>query len=110
MRLVKIVIAAFAALSFSVGAVQYKLQDDAPVYWAERDALNKYVVKSGECLVLSRIGDSPSQYSYQVKQLLSKFKDDHTRAYVPLVTYSCMISGDPSYAFFIPEHYADLLP
>lgn len=106
MQLAKILVTMSLIVTSAVQATQYKLQDDAPVYFEARDALSQYMVKSGECLVLSRIGDRPSQFSHQVGKLLGKFKDKRVRMYVPYMTYSCMISGDPVYAGYIPEHYA----
>lgn len=110
MRLVKIIVAVSLAATFSVNATQYKLQDDSPVYWQQRDALAEYMIKSGKCLELSRIGDSPTQYAHQVSIVLKKFSDDKTRMYVPYMTYSCMISGLPTYALYIPEHYVKKMP
>lgn len=110
MRLVKFLIAVSLAASFSVCATPYKLQDDAPVYFEARDMLREYMIKSGKCLELSRIGDSPSQYPHQVSQILKRFSSDKVRAYVPYMTYSCMISSDPIYAGYIPEHYAKKMP
>lgn len=110
MRLVKFLVAVSLAATFSVSATQYKLQDDAPVYFEARDALSQYLVKSGECLVLSRIGDSPSQFPREVGKLLRKFDDDKVRAYVPYMTYSCMVSADPTYAGYIPERYIKKMP
>lgn len=110
MRLVKSLVAVSLAATSTVYATQYKLQDDGPVYWQERDTLVQYMTKSGKCLELSRIGDSPTQYAHQVTQVLRKFSDDKTRMYVPYMTYSCMISGEPTYALYIPEHYVKKMP
>ena len=110
MRLVKILVTVSLTATFSVGATQYKLQDDAPVYWQQRDALAEYMTKSGKCLELSRIGDSPTQYAHQVSIVLNKFSDEKTRTYVPYMTYSCMISRLPTYALYIPEHYVKKMP
>lgn len=110
MRLVKIVVAMSLIATSTVSATGYKLQDDAPVYFQARDVLSEYMIKSGECLVLSRIGDSPSQFSHQVTKLLSKFADERVRMYVPYMTYSCMISADPLYAGYIPEEYVKKMP
>jgi len=110
MRKDKILVAVSLAATFSVGATQYKLQDDGPAYWQQRDTLIQYMKKSGKCVELSRIGDSPTQYAHQVSVVLSKFSDDKTRMYVPYMTYSCMISGEPTYALYIPEHYVKKMP
>lgn len=110
MRLVKFIVAVSLIVTFSVGATPYKLQDDAPVYYQARDTLSQYMTKSGTCLVLSRIGDSPSQFPHQVNQVMRKFTDDKVRAYIPYMTYSCMISGDPIYAGYIPEDYVKKMP
>lgn len=110
MRLVKFIVAVSLAATFSVSASQYKLQDDAPVYYQARDTLFKYMNKSGKCLELSRIGDNPAQFPYQVGQVMHKFTDDKVRAYIPYMTYSCMISGDPIYAGYIPEDYVKKMP
>ena len=110
MQLVKIITLGFASLlATSVSAAQFKFADDAPVYWQQRDALSQYLIKSGECLVLSRIGDSPSQYPRQVKQLRDKFKDDKTQQYIPLMTYSCMVTGDTLSVGYLPERYLNKL-
>ena len=110
MRLVKFLIVTLVSLlATSVSAAQFKFADDAPVYWRQRDALSQYLIKSGECLVLSRIGDSPSQYPRQVKQLRDKFRDDKTQQYIPLMTYSCMVTGQPVQVSYIPERYLNKL-
>jgi hypothetical protein len=110
MRLVKFLVTASLAVTFSVSAGQYKLQDNGPVYWQQRDRLVQYMKQTGKCVELSRIGDSPTQYAHQVSIVLSKFADDKVRMYVPYMTYSCMISGEPTYAGYIPEHYVKKMP
>lgn len=110
MRLGKFIGAVSLIATSTVYAGQYKLQDDGPVYWQQRDALAQYMTKSGKCVELSRIGDSPTQYAHQVSIVLRKFTDDKVRMYVPYMTYSCMISGDPTYAGYIPEHYVKKMP
>lgn len=110
MQLVKLFVAMSLIATFSVSAIPYKIEDDAPVYREARDALSQYMVKSGTCLVLSRIGDSPSQFPYQVGQVMRKFSDDKVRAYIPYMIYSCMISGDPVYAGYIPDRYVKKMP
>ena len=110
MRLVKFLVAVSLAATFSVSAGQYKLQDDGPVFWQQRDTLIQYMKKSGKCVESSRIGDSPTQYAHQVSIVLGKFTDDKVRMYVPYMTYSCMISGEPVYALYIPEHYVKKMP
>lgn len=110
MRLVKFIVAVSLATTFSVSATQYKLQDDGPVYWEARDTLSRYMVKSGECLVLYRMGDNPSKFPHLVNKLLAKFTDERVRMYVPYMTYSCMISGDPVYAGYIPDRYVKKCP
>lgn len=110
MQLVKILIVTLVSLlATSVNAAQFKLADDAPVYWQQRDALSQYLIKTGECLILSRIGDSPSQYPHQVKQLRDKFKDDKTQQYIPLMVYSCMVTGDTLSVGYLPERYLNKL-
>lgn len=110
MRLVKILTAGLVSLLPTiVNAAQFKFADDAPVYWQQRDVLSQYLIKSGKCLVLSRIGDSPSQYPHQVKQLRDKFKDNKTQQYIPLMTYSCMVTGDTLSVGYIPERYLNKL-
>lgn len=106
MRLVKLLL----LVSFSVSAGQYKTMDDGPVYWQQRDTLVQYMKKSGKCVELSRIGDSPTQYARQISLVLKQFSDDKVRMYVPYMTYSCMISGEPTYALYIPEHYVKKMP
>lgn len=110
MRLVKFLVAASLAATFSVCAGQYKLQDDAPVYWQQRERLVQYMKQTGKCVELSRIGDSPTQYAHEVSLVLKQFSDDKVRTYVPYMTYSCMISGEPTYALYIPEHYVKKMP
>lgn len=109
MRLVKLFTTLALVFTSTVSAESFKTMDDAPVYWEQRDALSQYMVKSGQCLVLSRIGDNPSQYPHQVKLLRDKFRDDKTRQYIPFMTYSCMVTGYPIQVRYIPERYVDKL-
>lgn len=110
MRLVKFIIAVSLAATFSVGATQYKLQDDAPVYYDARDTLIQYMNKSGKCEELFRIGDSVSQFPHEVGVVMREAHSDKMKLYVPYMTYSCMISGDPTYAGYIPEEYVKKMP
>lgn len=110
MRLVKFIVTALVTATFSVSATQYKIMDNGPVYWQQRNTLAEYMRNSGKCVELARIGDSPSQYAHQVSVVLNKFADDKVRMYVPYMTYSCMVSGEPIYALYIPEHYVKKLP
>lgn len=109
MRLVNLFTTLALVFTCTVNAETFKVTDNAPVYWEHRDTLSEYMVKSGECLVLSRIGDSPSQYSRQVKLLRDKFPDDKTRQYIPFMTYSCMVTGYPVQVSYIPQRYVDKL-
>lgn len=109
MRLVKLFTTFALVLTTTVSAETFKVMDDAPVYHEQRDALSQYMVKSGQCLVLSRIGDNPSQYPHQVKLLRDKFRDDKTRQYIPFMTYSCMVTGYPVQVNYIPQRYVDKL-
>lgn len=109
MRLVKLFTTLALVFTSTVSAEPFKVMDDAPVYWDQRNALSEYLFKSGECLVLSRIGDSPSQYPRQVKLLRDKFRDDKTRQYIPFMTYSCMVTGYPVQVRYIPERYLNKL-
>lgn len=109
MRLVKL-FATFALIfTCAVSAEPFKVTDDAPVYSQQRDKLSDYLIKSGQCLVLSRIGDSPAQYPRQVKLLRDKFHDNKTRQYIPFMTYSCMVTGYPVQVSYIPERYLNKL-
>lgn len=110
MRLVKVIVAMSLIATFSTVASRYKLQDDAPVYFEARDTVIQYLVKSGVCLELSRIGDSPSQFPRETGKVLSRFTDEKARTYVPYMTYSCMVSGEPTYAGYIPERYVKKMP
>lgn len=110
MQLVKFIVAVSLAVTFSVGATQYKLQDDAPVYYEARDTLVQYMTKSGKCQELSRIGDSVSQFPHQVELVMREVNGDKVKMYAPYMTYSCMISGDPIYAGYIPEDYVKKMP
>lgn len=110
MQLGKFIVAMSLIATSTVYATEYKLQDDAPVHFEARDTLAQYMVKSGKCLELSRIGDSPAQYPHQVSQVLRQFNNDKVRAYVPYMTYSCMVSADPVYAGYIPERYVKKMP
>jgi len=110
MRLVKLCVALSLIATMGVSANPYKLQDDAPVYWQQRDRLSTWMVKSGRCLELSRIGDSPAQYPHQVLSVLRQVKDEKEKLYVPYMTYSCMVSADPVYAGYIPEQYVKKMP
>lgn len=105
MRLVKLFTTLALVFTCTVNAETFKVTDDAPVYYEQREALSQYMVKSGECLVLSRIGDNPSHYPHQVKLLRDKFRDDKTRQYIPFMTYSCMVTGYPVQVSYIPERY-----
>lgn len=109
MRLVKFMLAVSLTVTTCVNAASFKIMDDAPVYWQERDALSQHLVKSGKCMVLSRIGDDVTAYAHEVKIIRDETRDDRTREYIPYMTYSCMISGDPLYAGYIPEHYLKML-
>lgn len=109
MRLVRLFTTLALVFTSAVSAEPFKIMDDAPVYWDQRNALSDYLLKSGECLVLSRIGDSPSQYPRQVKLLRDKFRDDKTRQYIPFMTYSCMVTGYPVQVRYIPERYLNKL-
>lgn len=109
MRLVKLFTTLALLFTSAVSAEPFKITDDAPVYWQQRDELSNYMVKSGQCLVLSRMGDSPSQYPRQVKILRDKFRDDKTRQYIPFMTYSCMVTGYPAQVRYIPERYLNKL-
>ncbi len=109
MRLVKLFTTLALVFTSTVSAEQFKVMDDAPVYWNQRNTLSNYLLKSGECLVLSRMGDSPSQYPRQVKLLRDKFRDDKTRLYIPFMTYSCMVTGYPVQVRYIPERYLNKL-
>lgn len=109
MRLVKLFTTLAVVFASTVSAESFKVMDDTPVYWQQRDELSNYMVKSGECLVLSRMGDSPSQYPRQVKLLRDKFRDDKTRQYIPFMTYSCMVTGYPVQVAYIPERYLNKL-
>lgn len=110
MQLVKFIVAVSLAVTFNVTAATYKIMDDAPVYWQQRDTLATWMIKSGQCLVLSRIGDSPAQYPHQVSQIMKQFRDDKVQMYIPYMTYSCMVSADPVYAKYIPERYLKKMP
>lgn len=109
MRLVNLFATLALVFTCTANAETFKVTDDAPVYYEQRDALSQYMVKSGQCLVLSRIGDNASQYPHQVKLLRDKFRDDKTRQYIPFMTYSCMVTGYPVQVNYIPQRYVDKL-
>lgn len=109
MRMVKF-LAALVLMTGNVNAEHFALQATAPIAWDQYDALSEYMVKSGECVTLSRYGQSPNDFPRLIRDVLSRFDDPKTRQYVPLMTYSCMISGDPTYGYYIPEHWAKKMP
>lgn len=112
MQRVKIIIALVALLVMSdaVRAERFMLQATAPIAWKQYDTLAERLVKSGECVTLSRYGQSPDQFVHLYMNVLDNFTDSKTRQYVPLMTYSCMISGDPTLGYYIPDHWAKKMP
>lgn len=112
MQKIKIVIAlaALIALIPDVRAERFALQAVAPIAWKQYDALTEYMKKSGECATLSRYGENPDAFPHLIGDVLQRFDDPKTRQYVPLFTYSCMVTGDPWGAYYIPEHWVKKMP
>lgn len=112
MRQVKTIIAVLVLVTFvaSVKAERFVLQATAPIAWKEYDALAEYLNKSGECAMLSRYGQSPHDFPHLYSVILKRFNDHKTRQYVPLFVYSCMISGDPEYGYYIPSDWVKKMP
>lgn len=109
MRLVKLFILLFVVIT-SAHAERFVLQAQGNIAWKEYDALVEYMNKSGECFTLARYGQSPDDFPHLMQSVLKRFDDRKTRQYVPLFVYSCMISGDPLYGYYIPDHWARKLP
>lgn len=110
MRLVKILLIAVTVLSTNVHAEHFVLQAQGNIAWKQYDALTEHMTTSGECVTLSRYGDSPNDFPHLIRETLQRFDDAKTRQYVPLFVYSCMISGDPLYGYYIPEQWAKKMP